>query len=197
MNMKEVKKIREQTGVGYMVAKDAYVKAGGDYDKALSEVKNMGLIIAEKRRAKITNNSTIGYYAHSKQRIVSIVELCCESKYTASADYFIKFANDIATHIAAAPPKYLSKKEVPKEIIDNIHNTYIYEMDNNNISEKSLDKKIKNRAQEYYEENCLLEQKYIRDLNKSIHDLIMEFIYLHKENIMIRRFNWYKAGEIL
>jgi elongation factor Ts len=164
MNEK-IKRLREETNVGFMHAKKAYEKADGDYEKALLALQEEGWRIANNRTAKLTRHSTIGYYVHANQRVVAMVELCCETDLTASADFFNRFANEIAMHIAAKGPKYLSKDAVPNELL--------YETD--------------------LQKECLLEQKYVRDEEKTIKELIMEFIYTHKENTEIKRFVCYHA----
>lgn len=163
--MNNVKRLREETNVGFMHAKNAYEKADGDYEKALLALQEEGWKIAKNRTAKLTRHSTIGYYVHANQRVGAIVELCCESDLTASADFFNRFANEIAMHIAAKDPKYLSKDDVPKELFCEID----------------------------IQKDCLLEQKYVRDEEMTIKELIMEFIYTHKENTEIKRFVCYHA----
>lgn len=103
-----------------MDVKKALVKAGGDYGRALKALKEEGMLIAKKRTAKITRHSSIGYYIHTNQRIAVLVELCCESDLTSISNFFLKFANELAMHIAATKCEYLSKEDVPKKIIEEI-----------------------------------------------------------------------------
>lgn len=161
----DIKRLRKETNVGLLHVKNAYEKAENNYDKALVELQEEGWKIAKNRTAKLTKHSTIGYYIHANQRVGAMVELWCETDLTASAEFFNQFANNIAMHIAATNPKYISKGDVPCE----------------NIKELEIQR------------NCLLHQKYILDEEKTIEELIMEFIYTHKENVEIKRFVCYQA----
>jgi len=176
MELKRIKKLRELTGVGVMDVKNALVKADGDYDNALKTLKEEGMLIAKKRTAKITRHSTIGYYVHSNQRIAVLVELCCESDITSTSSFFMEFANDIAMHIAATNCDYLSKEDIPNELIEEVD---------------------EGKLEDFYQKHCLLEQKYFREEEKSVQDVIMEFIYTHKENVEVKQFVCYEAGRII
>lgn len=104
------------------------------------------------------------------------MELCCESDLTSTSGSFLKFANDLAMHIAATKCDYLSKEDVPNRIIEEIG---------------------EDKREDFYRKHCLLEQRYYRDEEKSIQDVILEFIYTHKENVEVKRFVYYEAGRIL
>lgn len=172
MIVEKTKRLKDETGIPLFEARQTLEKAEGDYEKALELIYEEGMRIARQRKAKLTKASSIGYYVHGKQRMVSIVELCCESDLTASAEFFLRFANDIAKHISASECKYLNEKEVDIEEIKNL-----------NEEEKG----------EYYEKYCLLNQKYILNPKITIDELLMEFIYTHKENVEIKRFETYEA----
>lgn len=195
VNIESIKKLREETGVGIMDVKHALIKADGNYDKALKALKEEGMLIAKKRTAKITKHSTIGYYIHANQRIAVLVELSCESDITSKSDFFIKFANDIAMHIAAMNCQYISRDDVPEDLIEQMRKNIICQTKNENKSNSTIEKIVKRKLEKFYQTNCLLEQKYYRDKKKSIQDIIMEFIYKHKENIEIKRFVYYEAGK--
>lgn len=176
MNKENIVKLRELTGVGMMQAKNALVKANGNYNIALQALNEEGMKIAKKRTAKITRYSTIGYYIHHNQRIAVLVEVSCESDITSTADFFIEFSNDIARHIAVTNPEYLTKEDIPDEVLETV---------------------IQDEHENFYKEHCLLEQTYYRDENKSVQDVIMEFIYTNKENVEIKRFVYYEANREL
>jgi len=124
-----------------------------------------GWRIARNRKAKPVKYSTIGYYIHTNQRMGAMVELCCETDLTASAEFFNRFANEIAMHIAVKNPRFLSSDDIPQE------------------EDGRIDVK----------KECLLEQDYIKNENKTINGMIMEFIYKHKENTEIKRFSCFQS----
>lgn len=188
MNIDDIKKLRKETEVGVLDAKKALIKANGDYDEALRLLEEEGMEIAKKRTAKITKHSTIGYYIHTKQRIAVLVELACESDTTSTANFFTEFANDIAMHIAAKNCKYISKQDVPEDLIERMCNDFICEAENEGLSESGIELFVNEKIETYYQTSCLLEQRYYRDEDRTIHDIIMEFIYKYKENVEIKRF---------
>lgn len=172
MSIKEIKIIRNETGIGLKSAQKVLEAADGDLEKALDCVKEEGRRIAFQRTAKPTKASTIGFYVHGNQKIVAMVEVSCESDLTAASDFFNEFANRIAMHIAANESKYISRKDVPCEILEDIP---------------------ANKLNEFYKKNCLLEQAYVCDESITISDFIFEFIYKHKENVEINRFSCYTS----
>ncbi len=172
MSIEKIIKIRDESGLGLKSAQKVLEESNGELKRALECVKEEGKRIAFQRTAKLTKASTIGYYVHGDQKIVAMVEIACESDLTASADFFNQFANKIAMHIAAAQCTYLNRNEIPKEIL-------------NEIPSEDLE--------DFYMQNCLLEQPYICNESISISDLILEFIYKHKENVEIKRFSYYKS----
>jgi len=172
MSIREVKIIRDETGIGLKSAQNVLNASKGDLKKALESVKEEGKRIAYQRTAKLTKSSTIGFYVHGNQRIVAMVEISCESDLTASSDFFNEFANRIAMHVAAKKSKYLSRKDVPNEILEAIPS---------------------DELNEFYKQNCLLDQPYVCNESMSINDLIFEFIYKHKENVEINRFSCYTS----
>jgi len=176
MSIEKIKCLREKTGIGILLAKKMLIRSDGDVNKAIEYIREEGKRIAVQRTAKPTKSSTVGLYSHCNGKIVSMVEICCESDLTATSTFFNEFANNIAMHIAAKECKYISKKDIPKQVIENL----------------SLDElKI------FYKESCLLEQDYIRCPEKTIHQVLMEFIYIHKANVEIARFECYRSRRVL
>jgi elongation factor Ts len=196
MNIENIKKLRKETGVGVMDAKRALVKAGGNFDKALIALKEEGVLIAKKKAAKITKFSTIGYYIHTNQRVAVLIELACESEVASATDVFRNLANDIAMHIVAMKPSYISYADVPQDFVEQLRDEFMNQAKIENKPKSIIDKMVEGKLKKYWEINCLLEQKYYRDESTKVQDVLTEYVYLLKENIEVKRFVRYETGRV-
>lgn len=195
MNIEKLKNLRKQTEVGVTDAKRALIKADGDYDKALQALKDDGLLIAKKKAAKITKFSTIGYYIHTKRRIAVLVELWCESEIASQTEEFTNLADDIAMHIAAKNPHYISKSDVPKELVEQLQCEFLAQAKIENKPDSLIETIVDGKMKKFYQDNCLLEQRYYRDEEKSMQEVLIWSVYTLKENIEIKRFVRYETGK--
>ncbi len=190
-----VKELREATGAGMMDCKRALEESNGDIEKATEILREKGLAAAAKKASRIAAEGLVDSYIHPDGRIGVLVEVNCETDFVAKTDEFKSFVRDIAMHIAAMNPTYLSREDVPQEVIDKEKEILRIQTLNEGKPEKIVDKIVEGRIAKFFEENCLLEQDFVKDTDKTIQDYVNEKISTIGENINIRRFVRYERGE--
>ena len=195
VNASLVKELRERTGAGMMDCKKALTETERDTEKAIAYLREKGLAAAAKKAGRIATEGVIETYVHAGGRIGVILELNCETDFVAKTDEFKELAKDIAMHIAAAKPEYLSSEEVPADIIENERNILRAQALNEGKPEKIVDKMVEGRVAKFYKDVCLVEQPFVKDSDKTISQLITEKVAKIGENISIRRFVRYELGE--
>ncbi|WP_296970542.1 translation elongation factor Ts [Tepidanaerobacter sp. EBM-38] len=193
----QVKELREQTGAGIMDCKKALVEADGDIEKAIIVLREKGLAKAAKKQNRLASEGIIESYIHGDGRIGVLVEVNCETDFVARNEEFRSFAKDIAMQIAASNPRYLSRDDVPRDVIEKEREILKTQALNEGKPEKIAEKIVDGRIEKFYEENCLLEQPFIKDPDKNISQLIMEKIAIIGENITISRFARFERGEAI
>ncbi len=192
-----VKELRQATGAGILDAKKALEKTDGDFDKASDILREKGAARAAKRSGREAKEGIIEMYTHPGSRMGVILELNCETDFVARNDQFQQLAHDLALHIAAANPKYLSTDDVPQEAIQREAGVLKAQALAEGKPEAIVEKIVSGRINKYYEEICLLEQPYIKDDKVKIKDMLTNAISTVGENIKIRRFERYELGEAL
>lgn len=190
-----VKELRERTGAGMMDCKKALAATEGDMDKAIDFLREKGLAAAAKKAGRIAAEGLVESYIHGGGRIGVLVEVNCETDFVAKTDAFKSLVKDIAMHIAAANPSYLRREEVPAAELEHEKMVLSEQARNEGKPEKIIEKMVTGRIEKYYKEVCLLEQPFVKDPDKTISDLITEYIAKIGENIAIRRFTRYQLGE--
>lgn len=191
-----VKELREQTGSGMMDCKKALQETDGDMDKAVDLLREKGMADSAKKAGRIAAEGVIASYLHMGGRIGVMVEINCETDFVAKTDAFKEFAQNIAMHIAAANPSYLTAEEVPEEELNHEREVLKAQALNENKPEHIVEKMVEGRLKKYYAENCLMQQAYIRsESDESIEDIVKSAIAEFGENIKIRRFTRYEMGE--
>jgi elongation factor Ts len=195
IDAKAVKALREKTGAGMMDCKKALVEAGGDEEKAVTILREKGLAAAAKRAGRVAAQGLVESYIHLGGKVGVLVEVNCETDFVARNEQFRTFVKDICLQIAATNPAYLSKDDVPEEVLEKERQILRAQALNEGKPEKVIDKIIEGRIQKYYKENCLLEQEFIRDQEVTINDLLVSLIAKIGENIVIRRFSRFALGE--
>ncbi len=190
LQIEKIKKLRARTGLGIVECRTALEEAEGDIEKALKILALKSKGIAEQKEEREVKEGVISAYIHSNQKIGVLVELLCETDFVARSPEFQKLAHEIALQVAATNPRWLSKNEVPsdviKEHIDSVRESFKEEKSKK--SPEIEEKIVQNKLEQFFRENCLLEQPYIRDESLIINDLIEQKIALFKENIMVGRF---------
>ncbi len=193
----QVKKLRDKSGVGMMECKRALEEAGGDLEKAEVILREKGLAAASKKSTRATNQGLIDSYIHLGSKIGVLVEVNCETDFVARNEMFKELVHNIALHIAASAPIYVSREDIPKEIIETEKEIYRKQALNEGKPESVAEKIADGKLKKYYEENCLLDQPYVKDNDKTVGDLVREAILKIGENIVIRRFVRFVLGEDL
>jgi len=190
-----VKELRERTGVGMMDCKNALVEAGGDMEKAIELLRTKGLAQAAKKASRLASEGLVSSYIHMGGRIGVLIEVNCETDFVAKTEEFKSFCHDLAMQIAASKPEYVKREDVPQETIEAEKRILRQQALNEGKPEKIVDKMVEGRIEKYYKENCLLEQPFIKDTDKTVQDLLNDKIMKLGENITVRRFVRYEVGE--
>lgn len=190
-----VKELREKTGAGMLDCKKALEEANGDIEKASEILREKGLAAAAKKSGRIATEGLVESYIHGAGRIGVLVEVNCETDFVAKTDQFREFVKDIAMQIAAANPLYVRREEVPAEALEKEREILKAQALNEGKPAHIVDKMVEGRIGKYYEENCLMEQSFIKDPDKTIQTLLNEKIATIGENISIRRFVRFELGE--
>jgi len=191
----EVKALRERTGVGMMDCKKALTEANGDMDRAAEILREKGLAAAAKKSSRIAAEGIVESYIHLGGKIGVMVEVNCETDFVAKTPEFKSFVRDIAMHIAAAKPEYLNRDEVPASVLEKEKEILRAQALNEGKPEKIVEKMVEGRIKKFYEDNCLLDQHFVKDPDKTITNLITEKVATIGENISVRRFVRYEMGE--
>ncbi|MFD2171326.1 translation elongation factor Ts [Tumebacillus lipolyticus] len=190
-----VKELREKTGAGMMDCKKALVETNGDMEKAIDFLREKGLAAAAKKSGRIAAEGLVESYIHAGGKIGVLLEINCETDFVAKNEDFKSFVRDIAMHIAAAKPTYLSREEVSPEVIEHEKEILRAQALNEGKPANIVDKMVEGRVQKYFKENCLLEQEFVKDPDKTIETIVKEKISKIGENINIRRFVRWEMGE--
>jgi len=192
-----VKKLRDKTNAGMMDCKEALEASGGDFDKAVEYLRKKGLSAATKRSSKAAKDGVIASYIHMQGRIGVLVEVNCETDFVARTEAFQAMAKDIAMHIAASNPSYLNAESVPPSVLEGEKEIYRSQAKAEGKPEKIYDRIIDGKLKKFYEEVCLMDQKFIKDTNITVNTLVQNMIANTGENIMVRRFARFQLGEEL
>jgi len=191
----QVKELRELTGAGMLDCKKALEDANGDMEKAKDLLRERGLAAAAKKAGRLASEGLVESYIHGGGRIGVLVEVNCETDFVAKTDAFREFVKDIAMQIAASNPKYVRREDVPEEELERERAVLRNQALNEGKPEKIVEKMVEGRLNKYFEENCLLEQAFIKDPDKTVQQLLQEKIAAIGENISIRRFARFELGE--
>lgn len=189
-----VKELREKTGVGFMECKSALQEANGDLEAAITILRKRGLASAAKKSGRETKEGLIGSYIHNG-KIGVMVEVNCESDFVARNIDFQNLVKDLAMHIAASDPRFVSKEDVTEDVLAAEREIYKEQARATGKPENVLDKIVEGRMSKYYSETCLLEQPFVKDPSITVRDHIAAHIQKIGENIQVRRFVRYKLGE--
>jgi elongation factor Ts len=191
----DVKNLREITGAGMMDCKRALEQANGNSEKAIEILRKKGLQKAEKKAGRQTKEGIIQSYIHPGSRLGVLVEINCETDFVARTDEFIEFSRDIAMQIAASNPLVVSREQVDPKIVEKEKDIYRGQASEQGIAEKILDRFVTGKLEKFYQENCLLEQSFVKDPSKSVKELLNEKIAKLGENMSIKRFTRFHLGE--
>ena len=191
----QVKELRNKTNAGMMDCKEALKASEGDFDKALEYLRKKGLSAATKRSSRSAKEGTIASYIHMQGKIGVLVEINCETDFVAKTENFQAMAKDLAMHIAATNPTYVHHEEIPEKALNSEREIYKDQALAEGKPEKVVDKIVEGKLKKYYEEVCLLDQKFVKDTDVTVRDLVNSLIASSGENIVVRRFERFQLGE--
>ena len=190
----DVKKLREATGAGIMDCKRALEESGGDYDKAVLWLREKGLSTAAKKAGRAAREGIVQSYIHHGSRLGVLLELNCETDFVARTEDFQQLAREIAMQIAGMAPQYVSREDVPAELIDEQKRLFAVDAERDGRPADRVPMIVDGKLNKWLESVCLLEQPY-RDTDKKVSDLITEKVALLGENIRVARFARMAVGE--
>ena len=189
-----VKELRVKTGAGMMDCKEALAAVDGDFEKAIDYLRKKGMSAATKRSSKAAKDGTIASYIHMGGKIGVLVEVNCETDFVAKTEDFQTMARDIAMHVAASNPVYVRADEIPPEALEREKAIYREQLSTEKKPEKIWEKIIEGKLKKYYEDVCLVDQKFIKNTDITVGTLISNMIAKTGENIVIRRFARFQLG---
>jgi elongation factor Ts len=195
VSIEEVKRLKDLTGVGLTDAKRALDEANGDFDKALQEMRKKGLTKAEKRGEREARQGIVGTYNHDS-RIGVLVEVNCETDFVARNEIFTSLVKDVAMHIAASAPLYVSSEEIPAEERERVAAEFKEKALADGKSAEMVEKITEGQIQKYFAERCLLDQPFIKNPDQTVGEFVQAHNARLGENIVVRRFSRIALGEV-
>ncbi|WP_041081446.1 translation elongation factor Ts [Thermotoga profunda] len=189
-----VKKLRDMTGAGVMECKSALNEAQGDFEKAIEILRKRGAAVAQKKAGRATKEGVVTSYIHFNDKIGVLLELGCETDFVARMPEFKELAYNLAKHVAAMNPTYVTREDVPADVIEKEKEIYLAQLKDSNKPQAVLEKIVQGKLEKFYEEVCLYDQKYIFDDTKTVKQIIDELIGKIRENIRVTRFVRMQVG---
>ena len=190
----QVKELREKSGAGIMDCKGALQETGGQVEAALEMLRKKGLSKAARRTGRATGEGLVGSYIHAGAKIGVLIEVNCETDFVAKTEVFQGLLKDLAMHVAAASPLYVSRDQVPEEVVEKKREIFESQAREEGKPENVLDRIVEGRVGKYFEEVCLLEQPFIRNTDQTVQERISETISQLGENVVVSRFARYHVG---
>jgi elongation factor Ts len=192
-----VKELRVKTGAGMMDCKEALTAENGDFEKAIDYLRKKGMSAATKRSSKAAKDGAIASYIHMGGKIGVMVEVNCETDFVAKTDDFQNMAKDLAMQVAASNPRYVRPEEISAADLEREKEIYRSQLLEEKKPEKIWDKIIEGKLNKYFEEVCLMNQKFIKNTDITVGALVTNMIAKTGENIIVRRFARFQLGEEL
>ena len=186
ISVQDIQALRERTGVGMMDAKRALEENGGDIEVAITALRKAGKKVADKKASRATHEGVVGVYEHSNKKLVTLVSVACETDFVARTEDFQTLAHDLAMHVAAANPTYLTLADIPAEVRS--QEEEIARTQTVGKPVKVVETIVQGKLQKYAQEHCLMEQKFFKDDSKTVAAVAHEAIQRLGENIQVREF---------
>ena len=196
IDAKLVKKLRDKTSAGMMDCKKALVESEGDFEKAVDHLRKSGIAKAEKKGIRETKDGLVHSYIHAGGRLGVLLEINCETDFVAKTEGFSDLAHNLSMQIAATNPLAIDREYVSESILKREKDIYIEQAKSSGKPDDIIEKMVNGRLNKFYQENCLMEQVFIKDPDKRVQDLVTESIATLGENISISRYIRFAIGEI-
>lgn len=190
-----LKELRERTGIGMMECKRALQEANGEIEQAINILRKRGYARAKEKMGRETSEGLVGAYIHMNGKLGVLVEVNCESDFVARNEEFQKLVKNIAMHIAASNPQYVSSEEIEPGILEEEKNIIREQFKDSDKPSQIVEKIVEGKLKKFYEETCLLDQPYIRDDKITVGQLITSYVAKFKENIRVSRFARFEIGQ--
>tara|TARA_B100001741_G_scaffold224551_1_gene186495 strand:- start:732 stop:1358 length:627 start_codon:yes stop_codon:yes gene_type:complete len=192
---KVVKELRDKTGAGMMDCKNALKESNGDVEKAIDYLRKAGVAKAEKKGSRDTKEGIVYSYIHAGGRLGVLIEVNCETDFVAKTEGFIELTHNLAMQIAATNPIALDRELIPESVINREKEIYADQAKTSGKPDNIIEKMVDGRMNKFFQENCLMEQAYIKDSDKKVSELLTESIATLGENITISRYVRFAVGE--
>jgi elongation factor Ts len=189
-----VKELRDKSGAGMMDCKKALTATGGDSEQAMDELRKQGLASAQKKSSRATKEGAVDSYIHAGGKIGVLVEVGVETDFVSRGDQFKEFTHDLAMHVAAAAPRWVTREQVPEDVI--AREKAIYAEQVKGKPENVLEKIVTGKLEKFFAETCLMEQPFIKDTDRTIEQLRTDLVGVIGENVEVRRFARFQLGEM-
>ena len=189
-----VKELRDSSGAGMMDCKKALTATGGDLETAMDELRKQGLASAQKKSSRATKDGAVDSYIHAGGKIGVLVEVGVETDFVSRSDQFKEFTHDLAMHVAAAAPRWVTRDQVPDDVI--AREKAIYAEQVKGKPENVLEKIVSGKLEKFFAETCLMEQPFIKDTDRTIEQLRTDLVGVIGENVEVRRFARFQLGEM-
>ena len=189
-----IKELRQATGAGVLDCKEALEANDGDLDQAVAFLREKGMAAAAKRADREAKEGLIGSYVHAGSKVGAMVEVNCETDFVAFTAEFQELAHDLAMQVVAAKPEYLTPEDIPEEVLEQERAVYRAQQADSGKPEHIIERIVEGKLNKFYEENCLMEQLFIKDTAITIGDLVQQRNALLGENIVVRRFVRFEVG---
>jgi elongation factor Ts len=188
-----VKELREKSGAGMMDCKKALQATGGDAEKAMDELRKQGLATAKAKSSRVSKEGAVDAYIHMGGRIGVLVEVGVETDFASRSEHFKQFTHDLAMHVAAAFPKWVTRDEVPADVIE--YEKAIYAEQVKDKPAQVIDKIVAGKLDKFFADTCLMEQAFIKDPDRTIEQVRTDLVGVIGENVEVRRFARFQLGE--
>ena len=195
MSLAQIKTLRQRTGAGMLDCKKALTENEGDIEEAIDWLRQKGITKAAKKAGRVATEGLVHSYIHAGGKIGVLVEVNAETDFVAKTERFQELVNDIAMHIAASAPEYVSKEEVPAEAIEREKAVQLARVIDEGKPAHIAERIVSGRMGKFYEDVCLLEQPFVKDDDKTVGQLVTDAVATIGENIKIRRFTRFVLGE--
>jgi elongation factor Ts len=190
----DVQKLRAETGIGMMDCKKALTEAGGDFARAKQILRELGLDLMGQQ-GREANEGRIECYLHHSGKIAAMVEITANTDFAAKSEEFIRFAKDLALHVAASNPRYVAPEDVPAQDLEDERQVYRKQLEQDGKPANIIEKAIEGRINRFYEEQCLVKQPFAQDLTVKVEALLVDLRTKTGENIRVKRFARFEVGK--
>ena len=190
-----VKELRGKTGAGILDCQKALQENDNDIEKAIDHLRQKGLAAAQKKAGRETKEGIVSSYIHAGNKIGVLLEVNCETDFVARNEEFQAFVKDLALQVAAANPAFVKREDVPSALLEREKAIYLAQVKDMGKPEAAWDKIVQGKLEKFYQEQCLIEQAFIKDQNLTIKDLLAQKVAKLGENMTISRFTRYQLGQ--